>query len=335
MKKRFIHIICFALAVILTLPAAVGCSSSKKSDFTLPTRTLVSDEIKYFGSFGYQVYDDGCVAIVEYSGLETQITIPETIEGGKVIELGAMVFVDNTSIQSVRLNSVEIIGDYAFYGCTALSSVSFNKKLWSVGMAAFEKTPWLATHTEEFVVVGDGVLIKYQGTDTYVVLPDNVRHLSNAFEMNENIIGVELGDNLLTIGTSAFTLCTALRYVEFGQNLKLIGPGAFDACESLTSVAIPDSVEIIDEYAFNYCSNMSMVKIGQSVRKIGNSAFRNCIRIKVIDMPVTVTSIAPYAFGDCVALSLVFYGGSEEQFTALELDSTNYLMKDVEKIYAQ
>ncbi len=335
MKNKVIHIICFVLAVIAVVPLAAGCSSSKKINFTLPTRTLASEEIKYFGSFGYQVYDDGSVVIVEYSGSETKINVPENIEGGRVIEIGDMVFADNTSIQSVRLSSVEIIGDYAFYGCAALSDVSFGKKLWSVGMSAFDKTPWLSAHTEEFVVVGDGVLVKYQGDATYVVLPDNIRHISNAFEMNENIIGVELGDSVLTLGLNAFALCTGLRYVRFGQNLKLIGPGAFDSCENLTSVIIPDSVERIDEYAFNYCGNMSMVKIGKGVKTVGSRAFYSCVRIKVIDMPASVTSVGAYAFAECLSLTMVFYGGSAEQFAALELDSTNYLMKDVEKIYAQ
>lgn len=335
MKNNVLRIICLALAVLVAIPAAAGCASSGKSNFSLPTRTLASEEIKYFGSFGYQVYDDGSVVIVEYSGSETKINVPENIDGGRVIEIGDTVFADNTSLQSVRLSSVEIIGDFAFYGCAALSDVSFGKKLWSVGMSAFDKTPWLSAHTEEFVTVGDGVLVKYQGDATYVVLPDNIRHISNAFEMNENIIGVELGDSVLTLGLNAFALCTGLRYVKFGQNLKLIGAGAFDSCENLTSVIIPDSVERIDEYAFNYCSNMSMVKIGSSVKSVGAYAFNSCICVKVVDMPATVETIGTYAFAECLSLTMVFYGGSAEQFEALELDSTNYLMKDVEKIYAQ
>lgn len=335
MKNKVKRIVCLAAAVLMVLSAAVGCSSSKQVDFKLVDRTFVSDEIKYFGNYGYRVYDDGCVAIVEYSGNEAQINIPETIEGGRVVALGAEAFSGNTDLQSVRLSSVEIIGDYAFYGCTALSDITFGKGLWSVGMGAFERTPWLSAQTEEFVVVGDGVLIKYQGDSKYVTIPAGIRHISNAFEMNEALLGVELGDQVCTLGTNAFAMCLALRYVEFGQNLKLIGAGAFDSCEQLSSVAIPDSVERIEDYAFNYCSNMSMVKIGKSVKTIGARAFYSCIRLKVIDMPVSVESVAPYAFGECLALTIVFYGGSEAQFAALELDGTNYLIKDVEKIYAQ
>ena len=335
MKNKMMRIVGFVLAVLMTVPLASGCASSKKIDFTLPTRALVSDEVKYFGSYGYQVYDDGCVAIVAYSGSEAQINIPEAIDGGRVVALGAGAFAENTTLQSIKLGSVEIIGDYAFYGCTALSDITFGKKVWSVGMAAFEKTPWLAARTEEFVMIGDGVLVKYQGNAKYVVIPDGIRHISNAFEMNDSLIGVELGDGVLTVGTNAFAMCIALRYVSFGQNLKLIGAGAFDSCEMLTSVVIPDSVERIEDYAFNYCGQMSAVKIGKGVKAIGPRAFYSCVRVKVIDLPVSVEQVGAYAFAECLALTMVFYGGSEAQFAALELDGTNYLLKDVEKIYAQ
>lgn len=335
MKKITLRIVCLALAALIMLPMMAGCASSKKSSFSLPTRTLVPGEVKYFGSFGYRVYDDGSVAVVEYTGSETRVTVPETIEGGRVIELGNEVFADNLTLQSVKMSSVEIIGHYAFYNCPSLSEVTLSKKLWSVGVAAFETTPWLATQTDEFVVVGDGVLLKYQGSDLYVVLPDNVKHLSNAFEINEQILGIELGEQLLTIGANAFAMCTALRYVGFGSNIKLIGASAFDTCEMLTSIVIPDSVEVIGDYAFNYCTNMSEVKIGKSVRTIGDSAFRNCIRIKILELPGTVESIGSYGFADCIVLTLVYYGGTPEQFEALGLDTTNYILRDVEKIYAQ
>ena len=335
MNKIKFRIVCLALAALVLLPVLGGCASSKKSNFSLPTRTLVSEEVKYFGSFGYQVYDDGSVMVVEYTGNETRVTVPESIEGGKVVALGNEVFADNTTLQSVKMTSVEVIGHYAFYNCPALSEVTLSKKLWSVGVSAFETTPWLATQTDEFVVVGDGVLLKYQGSDLYVVLPENVKHLSNAFEVNEQIIGVELGEQLLTIGSNAFAMCTALRYVEFGSNLKLIGDSAFDTCEMLTSVIIPDSVEVLGGYAFNYCTNISQLRIGKSVRTIGDSAFRNCIRMKVLELPGTVESIGTYGFADCLVLTLVYYGGTPEQFEALGLDTTNYILRDVEKIYAQ
>lgn len=336
MKKILYRIICVCLAVLTVLLTSAACGSSG-ADFALPTRTLVSEEIKSFGSFDYQVYDDGSIKIVAYSGGETAVVVPETIEGGRVVELGSEVFTENTQLQSVKMPSVEIIGDYAFYGCTSLGSITFGKKLWSVGLAVFSDTPWLAAQTDEFVIIGDGLLLKYQGSDLIVTIPEEVKHIASAFEMNEQLVGVECGEGVLTIGKSAFMLCTALRYATLGSRIVLIDAGAFDSCESLATVNIPDSVEIIGDYAFNYCSNLSYLKIGSSVRTIGNYAFRNCMRVKVLELPATVESVGVYGFADCFSLSsgMVFYGGSAAQFEALELDTTNYILRDADKIYAE
>ncbi|MBQ9080337.1 MAG: leucine-rich repeat protein [Clostridia bacterium] len=330
--KKFVNIISFVLVAVMCAACLVSCGGEKS--FTLPTRTLVSEETKSFGNYDYQVYDDGTVKIVAYNGSETDITVPDTIDGGKVVELGVDVFYDKMDITSIKLNaSLEIIGDYAFYNCLSLSNITIGKKVWSIGVAAFEGTPWLAAQTDEFVIVGDGVLLKYQGKASYLTVPDGIKHLAYAFSMNESIVGVEMGGDVLTVGKYAFAYCAALRRVVIGKNTVLIDDGAFDSCTVLTSVEIPDSVVKIASYAFNYCNNLTEVKMGKSVREIGENAFYTCLRMKLINIPVTVETIGTNAFGGCETLTLVFYEGTEEQFAALELGSTNYILKDVDKIY--
>lgn len=330
MKK----IIALALVCIVILPLLAACGGNK-AKFELPQRTTVSDEIKKFGSYEYMVYDDGTAVITKYTGTESIVTVPETLDGCKVIELGIDCFGENTAITSVKIGSgVEIIGDYAFYDCTSLSSVTIGKNVWSVGVAAFEGTPWLGAQTDEYVIVGDGVLLKYQGNASYLTIPAGIKHLSYAFNMNYDLIGVEMGEELLTIGKYAFAYCESLRHVVFGPNTVLIDDGAFDSCESLTNVSLPDSVVKIGSYAFNYCSSIAEMKLGSGVRTINEAAFRNCMRMKVMHMPSTVQTIGDSAFADCLALTLVFYGGTEQQFSEIYLSSTNYILKDVTKVYA-
>ena len=301
----------------------------------MPTRTFSSDEVKKFGSYEYMVYDDGTVIITSYTGTESVLTVPDNIDGGKVVELGMDCFLENSTITSVKLgSSLEIIGDYAFYNCKSLSSVTIGKKVWSVGVAAFEGTPWLDAQTDEFVIVGDGVLLKYQGDATYLTIPSGIKHLSYAFNMNYNLVGVEMGEEIMTIGKYAFAYCESLRHVVFSPNTVLIDDGAFDSCELLTSVVIPDSVVKIGTYAFNYCSSIAEMKLGNGVKTIGEAAFRNCMRMKVMHMPASVQTIDDSAFADCLALTLVFYGGTEQQFSEIYLSSTNYILKDVTKVYA-
>lgn len=330
MKK----IIVLMLACIVLLPLFVSCGGNKDK-FELPTRTLTSDEVKNFGSYEYMIYDDGTVIITKYTGTESVLTIPDVIDGGKVVELGMDCFWNNTTITSVKLgSSLEIIGDYAFYDCTSLSSVTIGKKVWSIGIAAFEGTPWLESQTDEYVIVGDSVLLKYQGTATYLTIPSGIKHLAYAFNMNYELLGVEMGEDILTVGKYAFAYCEQLRHVVFGPNTVLVDDGAFNSCESLTNAVLPDGVVKIGPYAFNYCSSIAEIKLSPNVRTIGEAAFRNCMRMKVLHMPSTVESIGDSAFADCLALTLVFYGGTEQQFSEIYLSNTNYILKDVTKVYA-
>lgn len=335
-NKRFsLQAALILLLAALLLPLSAGCAK-KGSDFTLPTRQILdtsAEELK-FGGYGYRLYDDGNIIITSYSGSETNITIPQTIDGKKVIAIGNEAFLLNKNIQSVKLGrNIETIGDYAFFGCESLHSIEFGPNLWSIGADAFYETPWYYSQTDEFVIVGDGVLLKYNGTSASVTVPDNVKHISSAFAQYYDLISVDVGDNVLTVGTLAFAYCPNLKYVRLGSSVRLIGDFAFCGSEKLAAIDIPDKVEKIGENAFDSCYYLYDVKIGSSVREIGYQAFYRCYRIRSITLPKSLINIGSSAFAECASLSVIFYTGTEEQFAALVLSESNYLVKDVPKIY--
>lgn len=58
-------------------------------------------------------------------------------------------------------------------------------------------TPWYQGLKDEFVIVGDGVLIKYNGTKSGVILPDNVKAIGGtAFRNNTSVSDVVLHDGI-------------------------------------------------------------------------------------------------------------------------------------------
>ena len=322
------------LALCLLCSALLGCTGGMAPAFTLPTRELAGEEVYSFGSYSYQLYDDDTVLLIDYTGSEPNVVIPETIDGKTVVAIGNSTFLQNTSIQSLKLNkSLEIIGAYAFCACTSLTDVTMGNKVWSVGEFAFEETPWLAGKTEDFVVVGDGVLLKYQGVSNDVAIPENVKHISAAFATHPSVVSVEMGENVLTVGDYAFAYNTALRRVVLGENVCSIGAYAFDGCTYLPSMVFPDRVEVIGDYAFNDCNYLVDIHLGKSLRRIGQYAFKYCSRMMCVTMPATVEKISSYAFADCYSLSLVYYSGTEAQFEALGLDGSNVYLKDAHRIY--
>lgn len=113
----------------------------------------------------------GCVALKE-------IDLPEG-----VVFIGEECFSQCEAVTRVVLpESLTEIGAYAFWGAgTDKLTFAVPAGVAAVGAGAFRSTAWLNARTETFVTVGDGVLIRYNGTDTEVAVPDGVKYVSDAF----------------------------------------------------------------------------------------------------------------------------------------------------------
>lgn len=114
-----------------------------------------------------------------------------------------------------------------------------------------------ASNISDFEIDEDGVLIKYHGNATNVVIPDNVT----------------------SIGNKAFYDCTNLTNITIPKSVTSIGERAFGWCKELTTITIPNSVTSIGEMAFFNCANLTNIKIPSSVTSIGDDAFYNCNKL--------------------------------------------------------
>lgn len=75
--------------------------------------------------------------------------------------------------------------------------------------------------TEDFEIK-DGVLIKYHGSDTDVVIPDTLTEIgNNAFECCTNLKSITIPDNVTKIGDNAFANCANLKYVRVPEHFDI------------------------------------------------------------------------------------------------------------------
>lgn len=81
--------------------------------------------------------------------------------------------------KAVLPESLRIISGGAFYACTKLLLINIPSDVVYIGDEAFTSTKWLKNQKENFVVAGDGVLLKYQGSVsvTSLTVPANVKRL--------------------------------------------------------------------------------------------------------------------------------------------------------------
>ena len=206
---------------------------------------------------------------------------------------------------------VTTIGYNAFYECSDLISVVIADGVTTIGDQAFA---WCTN------------LIS-------VVIPDSVTTIGeHAFARCTNLSSVVIGDSVATIGEFAFTACESLTSIVIPDTVTTIGNGAFYECDSLGSVVIGDSVTIIGSSAFYHCDSLISVVIGDSVTTIGESAFSCCYNLTSIVIPDSVTSIGGHAFSSC-SLKNVYYTGSETEWQAITIGSSNSSLTNATKHY--
>ncbi|MBR5011076.1 MAG: leucine-rich repeat domain-containing protein [Clostridia bacterium] len=186
-------------------------------------------------------------------------------ELGGITAIPAGMFENCFSLVSINIGKgIDLIGDRAFRGCTQLGEVYINKNVKFIGSSAFDETPWLNFSTDEFLIVGDGILLRYNGTDTNVTIPANVKLIGDAFCGNADIRSVSIGGKVKQIGDYAFVGCIQLSRVTIDGKVERIGISAFGSCLSLTSVYLTDSIKVVDEYAFGNCGALLTVDYGGS-----------------------------------------------------------------------
>ena len=236
----------------------------------------------------------------EASNYSGHVIIPATFyyNGMKytVTKIGSYAF-DGSGVTSVTIpNTVWLIGEGAFQGCTSLPGVTIPNSVTHIGSIAFSGCSGL----------------------TSVTIPNSVTFIGgSAFSTCSNLTSISIPNSVTFIGSSAFSFCSGLTKV----NVSDIGAWCnidFDDYESnplsyahhlylngseVTDLMIPNSVTSIGDNAFYGCSGLTSVTIPNSVTSIGYDAFYGCSGLASVTIPNSVTHIGDNAFSGCTSLS--------------------------------
>lgn len=112
-----------------------------QSNQSSSTPNIQEDEIitntQNFSEFTY-LKENGGITITGYTGKQTSVVIPETIEQLPVLKIGEEAFA-NTKIKSISLpSSCKEIDWFAFYGCYALTTIHIGDNTNNIGYGAFD-----------------------------------------------------------------------------------------------------------------------------------------------------------------------------------------------------
>ncbi len=195
----------------------------------------------------------------------------ENISFPKIYYIGNSAFEDCINLPAtLELKTVEIVGSYAFEGCTKITTVIF-PECSEIECYAFLKTNLTkiilgSVHVYEYAFAGCTTLTTVEA--------DNVSFIGNdAFNGCVNLESVKTS-SVGNISDKAFYNCAKLKEFYF-ESAKSIGRYAFYGCELLEIINLT-SVESVGSNAFENCTNLKLVQFSQDTCNFGTNCFKNC-----------------------------------------------------------
>lgn len=159
-------------------------------------------------------YEDDNLKIVQYLGDETEVSIPDNIDGFTVKTIGREAFYKNEKLTSVFIpNTVTVIEYSAFSGCKNLENIKFSESLISIFTDAFSYCTSLKN----------------------IIFPESLLYIeSSAFRGCSNLENFLFPKGLKTIGSGAFESCSNLTEVYLLESIERLDQGIFRGIENLT-----------------------------------------------------------------------------------------------------
>lgn len=236
--------------------------------------------------------------LVKYTGTASAVSVPDEVK-----KIGEEAFNGNSAITSIRLpKGLESIGYGAFGSCTSLKTVQLPDSVTSVGGGAFAGCTSLGT-----VSLGAGV--KELGTGVFAGCTSlksiKVNKGNASFKVEKGV----LYDSDMT---KLYQYCPGKTESLYTMpaTVREVVKYAFWGCENLETVVLNNDISMISGYAFSNCSSLKEIQVPYSVKTIGAKAFEDCIGLTDVELPPSVRDIHETAFDGCINLTLSGEEGS-------------------------
>ena len=238
------------------------------------------------------------------------------------------------SLETVTIDYVDKVPDYAFYNAKSINTITFKSKVSDIGNYSFSGCTNLSTikYTEDtaFTHVGSGgfnncskINLIERAIPAYAL--DNAQIYLDSYALAGTSISAIDFNKIKKAGDYSFSKCLNLISVSVTPNTETFGRGVFSGCSYLTTASISDNQATA--YLFSDCINLTGVDLstGQikdktipegmfsncqslvwegsnglyltnEVEIIGPSAFAYCTSLKDFNIPTNVKTIGSRAF---------------------------------------
>ena len=232
---------------VLTIPEGVKCICPN-------ALTELEMERDFFGEYTsiYEVPNSFVTKVILPKSLEElrnnalsgMYALEEVVfQGNKVKTIEHGTFQNDPYLYKIILpDSIEIIEDSAFEDCVSLSEIEIPSGVQKIGINAFAETPFLKNQPD-YVILGDGILYKYNGYEKCLNIPEGVKRISSHALFGKEVLTVTMPDSLRVIEENGIQ---GYYFVEINLNegLEVLEPEALSIGRNLESLYIPASLEV-------------------------------------------------------------------------------------------
>lgn len=319
-----------ALMTALLLLGALAAPMTAVSAEGLPEEGVTQEEEcteVVSGCLTYSLYSDHA-RVIRCNTDETEVVVPDRIEGRPVTEIGEAAFQGCTSLTAVALpETINAVGDYAFDG-TALETVYWEGDAYawdSVALPDNEDPFHYADHLVNY--------LRYETTADYTTGFQNGMAYEK-YSDHVEIFQLDYGSSEITIPaqieglpvTSVNGFCDynpvggayyynhALQKLTIPETVTKLGITGCNELETILVDANNPAFTAVDGnllfskdmtvlYHYPACRGETSFTVPDSVTAIGGGAFAGCKDLQEIVLPEGLRSIGRAAFMECTSLT--------------------------------
>lgn len=246
----------------------------KDAEAETPTATVKTEK----GEMTFALYEKYCV-LQSYTGEDTQVVIPDTLEGKPVTGIADRVFASCKNLTQVTLPAqLEQVGDSVLRS-TPVGELALPETLRRIGSMAFSDTALTAvTLPENLEFLGWGAFCECSQLK-------NLESRSDCYVSAEGVLFSRDQKTLLAFPAGR------LDHYDIPTGTVEIAPYAFSMARELTGITFPLGLERVSAYAFYGVDGLEGIVFPDTLKYLGAEAFGDVIEFMDAYEPVELDEI--------------------------------------------